>query len=107
MAHEEALGVVVSVDEPHRDAVGVIAPDFALRRVKDIYAAYLDLQLVVRSVEQLDVRLAEDYEQVGAWARLQVRCHVQVGVHAGLEHCDAAVGRHLCSHRVILEGADD
>jgi hypothetical protein len=37
-----------------------------------------------------DVGLAEDDEQVAAARGLQVAAHVQVGVHAGLQHRHAA-----------------
>jgi hypothetical protein len=40
--------------------------------------------------QDVDVGLAEDHEQVALAGVLQVLGHVQVGVHARLEHRDAA-----------------
>ena len=90
VADEEALLVVVGVDEPAGDAVGAVAADLAGAGVEDVHAVDLDLDLAVLGVEDVDVRLAEDDEQVALAGVLQVVGHVQVGVHAGLEHGDAA-----------------
>ena len=48
--------------------------------------SYLDLAIV--SVEDVDVRLAEDDEQVALARVLQVFGHVEVGVHSRLQHGD-------------------
>ena len=54
-----------------------------------------------------DVRLAEDDEQVALAGVLQVVGHVQVGVHARLEHRDAAELVELRGVRLVVEGAGD
>ena len=42
------------------------------------------------SVDEFDVGLAEDDEQIAFAGVLEILGHVEVGVHAGLEHGDAA-----------------
>ena len=69
MADEEALLVVVGVDEPAGDAVGAVAADYAGVGVEHVDAVDLDLDLarlgvVVLDRDDLDVGLAEDDEQV-------------------------------------------
>ena len=59
------------------------------------------------SGEQVDVRLAEDDEEVALAGVLQVVGHVQVGVHARLEHGDAAELAELGGVRLVVEGAGD
>ena len=61
----------------------------------------------VLGVEDVDVRLAEDHEQVALAGVLQVLGHVQVGVHAGLEHRDAAELVELGGVGLVVEGAGD
>ena len=48
------------------------------------------MELLVRRVEDVDVRLAEDHEQVALAGVLEVFGHVQIGVHARLEDGDAS-----------------
>ena len=48
MADEEALLVVVGVDEPAGDAVGAVAADLAGVGMEDIDAVDLDADLAVR-----------------------------------------------------------
>ena len=55
----------------------------------------------------VDVRLAEDDEQVAFAGVLEVVGHVQVGVHARLEHGDAAELVELRGVGVVVEGAGD
>ena len=64
MADEEALFVVVGVDEPAGDAFGAVAADFAGLGVEDVDAVDLDLVLVGFERGQGDVGLAEDDEEV-------------------------------------------
>ena len=59
------------------------------------------------SGRSVDVRLAEDDEEVALAGVLQVLGHVQVGVHAGLEHGDAAELAELGGVRLVVEGAGD
>jgi hypothetical protein len=57
--------------------------------------------------EDVDVGLAEDHEQVALARVLQVLGHVQVGVHPGLEHRDAAEFAELRGVGLVVEGAGD
>ncbi len=47
VADEEALLVVVGVDEPAGDAVGAVADDFAGAGMEDVHAVHLHAQLAV------------------------------------------------------------
>ena len=58
-------------------------------------------------MQNLDVGLAEDDEQVALAGGLEVAAHVQVGVHARLEHRDAAELAELAGVRLVVEGAGD
>src|ERR1035437_11052739 len=78
------------INEPAGNAFGAVAADFAGARIKDVHAVHLYAQLAVWHRKQGDVRLAEDDEEVTFASVLEVLGHVQVGVHAGLEHGDAA-----------------
>jgi hypothetical protein len=84
-------------------------PSLRLRRsgVEDVDAVHLHAQLAVLLVVSVDVGLAEDHEQVALARVLQVLGHVQVGVHAGLEHGDAAELAELRGVRLVVEGAGD
>jgi hypothetical protein len=67
LAHEEALAVVVAVDEPAGDVVGLVAADFAGGWIEDVDAVDLDLDLIGLSVgtscvKDVDVWFAEDDE---------------------------------------------
>ena len=59
------------------------------------------------SGRSVDVRLAEDDEEVALAGVLEVVGHVQVGVHARLEHGDAAELVELRGVRLVVEGAGD
>ena len=59
------------------------------------------------SRQQVDVRLAEDDEEIALAGVLEVLGHVQVGIHAGLEHRDAAELVELGGVRLVVEGAGD
>ena len=89
LADEEALVVVVRVDELAGDAVGAVAPNLAGAGVEDVDAVDLHLHppglgVVALDREDLDVGLTEDDEEV-ALARVgEVVGHMEVGVHAGL-----------------------
>ena len=76
-------------------------------RVEDVDAVDLHAQLAVLLGEQVDVRLAEDDEEVALAGVLEVVGHVQVGVHARLEHGDAAELVELGGVRLVVEGAGD
>ena len=62
---------------------------------------------VARGVEDVDVRLAEDDEEVALAGVLEVAGHVQVGVHARLEDRDAPELVELGGVRLVVEGAGD
>ena len=85
------------------------APSLRPRRsgVEDIDAVHLHAQLAVLLGQQVDVRLAEDDEQVALAGVLEVVGHVQVGVHARLEHGDAAELVELGGVGLVVEGAGD
>ena len=85
VADEEALFVVVGIDEPAGDAVGVVAADFTGVGVEHVDAVDLDLDLTVFRVEDVDVGFAEDDEEVAFAGVFEVVGHVEVGVHARLE----------------------
>ena len=90
MANEEALLVVVGVDEPAGDSVGIVASNLALRGVEDIDAPDFDRDLIVGCVVDPDVRLAEDNEEIPRVRLLQIGRHVKVGIHAGLQNSHPA-----------------
>jgi hypothetical protein len=59
----------------------------------------------VLGLQDVDVGLAEDYKQVPLPGVFQVLGHVQIGVHAGLEHGHAAELAELGGVGVVVEGA--
>jgi len=105
VADEEAFFVVVGVDEPAGDAVGAVAADFSGVGVEDVYAVDFDLNFVVFGVENVDIRFAEDDEEVAFACVFEVVGHVQVGVHSGFEHGDATQFAELGGMGVVVEGA--
>ena len=109
MADEEDFFVVVRVDEPSGDAVGVAAFDFAGLRFEDVDSVDLHLHLIRLAFDgqQVDVRFAEDHEQIAFAGVLQVFGHVQVGVHAGFEHRDAAQSVELGRVSFVVERTGD
>ena len=109
VADEEALAVVVGVDEPAGDVVGGAAADLPGRRVVHVHAPDLDDDLPVLLLRDLHVRLAEDHEQVARAGLLeQLVAHRQVGVHPGGQHGQLAVALRLFGDvRVEGEAADD
>ena len=104
---EEAFFVVVGVDEPAGDAIGSVADDFTGLGFEDIHAVHLDAQLAVWFGQEGDVRLSEDDEEVAFAGIFEVLGHVEVGIHAGLEHGDAAQLAELRGVRFVIEGAGD
>src|SRR5262249_50247653 len=105
MADEEALLVVVGVDEPAGDALRAVAAHLASLRMKDIYAVDLHLNLATLLREDIDVWLAEDDEEVALAGVLQIIGHVQIGIHARLEHGDASELVEFRGVGVAVEGA--
>src|SRR5690348_17251658 len=84
MPYEEALLVVVGVNEPACDAIGTVTADFARLRVEDVYAVHFHTNLGSGRNDG-DIRLAEDDEQITLPCVLEFIPHMQVGVHSGLE----------------------
>ena len=107
MADEEAFFVVVGVDEPAGDAFGTVAADFAGVGVEYVHTVYLDSHLAAFGFENVDVRLAEDDEEVAFADILEVVGHVQVCVHARIEHGDTTQLIELRGMRVVVKGASD
>ena len=75
--------------------------------MEDVHAVDLDLDLAALGREDVDVRLAENDEEVALAGVLEVVGHVQVGVHARLEDGDAAELVELRGVGVVVEGAGD
>src|SRR5713101_5004422 len=81
VADEEALLVVVGVDEPAGDAVGPVTAHFAAGGVEDVHAVDLQPHATALAGENGDVRLPENHEEVSLAGVLEVLGHVQVGIH--------------------------
>ena len=77
---------------------GAVADDFTGLRFEDIYAFHLDAQLAILFGDEFDVRLTENDEQVAFASVLEILGHVQIGVHAGLEHGDATQNYEIPSY---------
>ncbi len=107
MADEEAFFVVVGVDEPAGDFVGVAGADFAGLGVEDIDAVDDDLDFVVFYGGDVDVGFAENDEEVGFVGLLEVGGHVEVGVHPGFEDGEPAEFVEVGGAGVVVEGAGD
>ena len=90
MADKEAFLVVVGVDEPAGNAFGAVAADFAGVGVEYVHTVDFCLDPIIFDFEDVDVRFAEDNEEIALAGVFKVVGHVQVGVHPGLEHWDAA-----------------
>src|SRR5262249_33438425 len=79
--------------------------DFARLRLEHVDAEHFDAKHGVARVFDLDVRLAENYEEIARAGRLKVTAHVQVWIHAGFEYRHATELVELCGMGVIAEGA--
>src|SRR5207302_7042020 len=73
--------------------------------VKHVYAIDLHLNLATTCREDVDVRLAEDDEQVALAGVLQIVGHVQIGIHARLEYGDTTELVEFRGVGVVVEGA--
>ena len=89
MPHEEAFLVVIRIHEPAGDAIGIVAAHLAGIGMEYVHAVDLDLNLPLVYGQDIYIRLAEDDEEVALAGILEIVGHVQVRVHAGLEHLDA------------------
>ncbi len=105
--HEEALLVVVGVDEPTGDTVCAVAADLAGVGMEDVHPVDPDPELTVTRVEEVDVGFAEDDEEVAFSRVLEVVGHVEVGVHAGFEDGNAPQPVELGSVGFVIESAGD
>ena len=107
MTDEEALLVVVGVDEPQPDRIRPVGLDLASLWPEDIDAFDHDLDLA--SADRLDrnVGLAEHDEQIAGAGVLQLAGHMQVGVHARLQDRNAADAVEFGRMGVEIEGASD
>ncbi len=107
MAHEEALLVVVGIDEPAGDAVSAVTADLASVGVEHVDAFDFYLYLTVIRIEDVDVGFAEDDEEVAFAGVFEVAGHVEVGVHARLEDRDPSQLVEVCGVGFVVEGAGD
>ena len=73
--------------------------------MEDVHTVDLYLHLVALHREEIDVRLAEHDEEVALAGVLQIIGHMQVGVHARLEHGDTAECGELRGMGIGVEGA--
>ena len=105
MADEEALLVVIGIDEPAGDAVGAVAPHFTGVGVEDVHALDPYPDVIAAVLQDVDIGLAEDDEEVALAGVLEIAGHVKVGVHARLEHRDATELLELRGVGVVAEGA--
>ena len=107
MADEEALAVVVGVDEPAGDAVGVVRADLGGGGVEHVDAPHLNLEFVGSDGADFDVGFSEYDEEVGFVGAFEGVGHVEIGVHPGFEHLDAAEFGEFGGVGVVVEGAGD
>ena len=73
VADEEAFFVVVGINEPAGDAFRAGADDFAGLGFEDVNAFDVDADLVLADRLDVDVRLAENDEEVAGAGVLQLR----------------------------------
>ena len=104
MTDEEALLVVVGVDEPQPDRIRPVGLDLASLWPEDIDAFDHDLDLA--SADRLDRDVGHD-EQIAGAGVLQLAGHMQVGVHARLQDRNAADAVEFGRMGVEIEGASD
>ncbi len=107
VADEEAFLVVVGVEHPQRDTLLALRHHLAGLRLEHVHAFDGHAQHAIGQFLDADVGLAEDDEEVAVAGGLQILRHVQVGVHARLQHGHAAQAVELGRVGVIGEGAGD
>ena len=107
VADEEALLVVVDVDEPGGDPARVVRADVAGVGIEHIDSTHLHTDFRAAVVEDFDVGLTEDDEHVAASGVLQLLPHVHVGVDPRLEDFEAAEAPEFRRMSVEVEGAGD
>src|SRR5437660_230415 len=72
VANEEALFVVVGIDEPAGDPVRAVAPDLAGIGMEYVDTVHLDLDLARGGGKDVDIWFAEDDEKVALASVFQV-----------------------------------
>ena len=107
MPDEEALFVIVGIDEPAGNAFGAVTAHLAGIGMEDIHPVDLDLDLPIFGIQDGNIRLAEDDEQVALAGVLQIIGHMQIGIHAGLEHRDGAQLAEFGGLGIIIESTGD
>ena len=90
LPHEEAFAVVVGIDEPAGDVVGIITADLTSGGVEHVHTVDPHLDLIrlglwTCGLQDVDIRLPEDHEQVAFAGVLEVLLHMQIRVHACLQ----------------------
>src|SRR5262249_54844568 len=89
VTNEEALFVVVGVDEPAGNAIGTVAADLAGRGIKDIDAEHLHLNIVFFRWQDFDVGLTKNDEQIALAGILEFIGHMEIRIHASLKYVNA------------------
>ena len=107
MTYEKALFVVVGVDKPAGDLVGVARSNFAGLGMEDIDSVDFDLNFAVVSIEDIDVGFSEDDEEVAGAGVFEFVGHVEIGVHPGFEDGEATEFAKFGGLGVVVEGAGD
>src|SRR5947208_1369616 len=87
-------------------ATSTIAADLTCGRMEDVDAFDLDLHLAAVGWQHVNIGLAKDDEEVAFASVLEIVGHMQVGVHACLEHgksgpsaCQDRAGLHCAAGR--------
>ena len=86
MADKEAFLVVVCVNEPAGYPFGSVASDFAGVGVEYVHTVNFYLNPVIFDFEDVDIRFAEDNEEIALAGVFEIVGHVQIGIHPGLKH---------------------
>ena len=113
LTDKEAFLVIVRIHKPAGDVIGLAGADLAGAGFEHVHAIDLDAQhagLAAFGVglgQQADVRFTEDDEEIALAVVLEVLAHVQVRVHAGLEHRDLAQLAELRRMGIVVERAGD
>ena len=90
LSNEEALVVVIGVDEPACDAIGVVTDDLPGCWMEHVHPVESHTDLVVGSIQYIYVGLSKDNEKITAARVLELFRHMEISVHPGLQHRDRA-----------------
>jgi len=107
VADEEAFFVVIGINEPAGDTFRAGADDLPRLGFEHVNALNVDADLVFADRFNIDVGLAKDDEEVAGAGVLQLVGHVEVGVHPGFEHRNAAELFKFGRVGVVVERARD